>query len=74
MSAMQKVRIIEGLTAASLPIDELIEAQEPAILKGVAADWPLVRKGEEGAGGRIQPRPLSRKTASRAHLALLTAP
>jgi hypothetical protein len=49
MGAMQKVRIIEGLTAASLPIDELIEAQAPAILKGVAADWPLVRKGEEGA-------------------------
>ena len=49
MSVMQKVRTIAGLTAATLPIDELIEAQEPAILKGVAADWPLVRKGQEGA-------------------------
>jgi hypothetical protein len=45
---MRKIQVITGLTADTLPINELIEAQQPAILQGVAVDWPLVRKGLEG--------------------------
>jgi len=43
------VRVIEGLAASSLPIDALIEAGEPAILKGVARNWPLVQAGLGGS-------------------------
>jgi hypothetical protein len=51
---MKNVRVIDGLTADNLPISELIEEGEPAILKSVAADWPLVRKGLEGASAAIE--------------------
>lgn len=44
---MRKTQVISGLTANALPIEELIAAQRPAILKGAAADWPLVRAGLE---------------------------
>ena len=44
---MKSVRVIDGLTARALPIEDLIEDGEPAILKGVAKGWPLVRKGLE---------------------------
>lgn len=50
---MKQTRIIDGLSADALPIDELIDAQQPAILKGVARDWPLVAKGLEGPGAAI---------------------
>ena len=46
---MIPVKVVEGLTADTIPVEALIEAGEPAILKGVASDWPLVRKGLEGA-------------------------
>lgn len=45
---MKSVRTIEGLKADELPLAELIEQGEPAILKGVAKEWPLVRKGLQG--------------------------
>ncbi len=51
---MKDVRVIDGLAADNLPISELIEEGEPAILKAVAADWPLVRKGLEGASAAIE--------------------
>ncbi|MFL6735277.1 MAG: cupin-like domain-containing protein [Sphingomicrobium sp.] len=50
---MKCTRIIDGLKAEALPIEELIESGEPAILKAVAADWPLVRKGAESAQAAI---------------------
>jgi hypothetical protein len=50
---MRKTRVITGLTAAALPIDELIAAQTPAIFKGVAADWPLVQHGTQSAADAI---------------------
>ena len=50
---MKEVRIIEGLTADRLPVLELIEEGEPALLKGVVSDWPLVRKGLEGQAAAI---------------------
>ena len=51
---MKDVRVINGLAADNLPISELIAEGEPAILKAVAADWPLVRKGLEGASAAIE--------------------
>lgn len=51
---MQPVRVIEDLSADSLPIVELIEAGEPAILKGVTKGWPLVRAGLQGPRAAIE--------------------
>jgi hypothetical protein len=45
--AARKVRAIEGAAADRIPFDELMEAQEPIILKGLARDWPLVRQGRD---------------------------
>lgn len=43
-------RVIEGVAPDAIPFDALTEAQRPAILKGLARDWPLVRAGLEGLG------------------------
>jgi hypothetical protein len=43
--AGQEVRTIHGVAPDRIPFDALIEAQQPCILKGVARDWPLVRRG-----------------------------
>ena len=43
----QKTQVITGIAPDRLPIAELLEAGRPAILKGVARDWPLVRAGLE---------------------------
>jgi hypothetical protein len=45
---MKHTRVITGLDAASLPIEALVKAGEPAILKGVVNDWPLVKTGLDG--------------------------
>jgi hypothetical protein len=50
---MNSVRVLEGLTADNLSLVELIDEGEPAVLKGVARDWPLVRKGLEGTNAVI---------------------
>ena len=50
---MKPVRIIDDLTPETLPIDALISGGEPAVLKGVAKDWALVRKGLEGPHAAI---------------------
>jgi hypothetical protein len=44
---VKAVEILAGLDPLSLPFDALMEAQRPAILKGVARHWPLVAKGLE---------------------------
>jgi len=51
---MKAARAITDLNAKSLPIDALIADDEPAILKGVGADWPLVRKGMKSAQAAIE--------------------
>ena len=51
---MKNVRIIEDLSADQLALPDLIERGEPLVLKSVAADWPLVRKGLEGPAGVIE--------------------
>ncbi|MES1199132.1 MAG: cupin-like domain-containing protein [Pseudomonadota bacterium] len=44
----RKTQIIEGVAPSRIPFDELMQAGRPAILKGVARDWPLVRQGLAG--------------------------
>jgi Cupin-like domain len=39
----QEVREFEGLAPDSIPYDELLATGQPAILRGVAAHWPLAR-------------------------------
>ncbi len=49
----RKTRVIEGLDPESIPYAELLEAQEPAILKGVASDWEIARRGAQSATDAI---------------------
>ena len=38
-------QVIDGVAADAIPFDALIAAGEPAILRGVARDWPIVEAG-----------------------------
>ena len=38
-----KIRVLEGCRRGELPIDELLSAGQPAVLKGVVRDWPIVQ-------------------------------
>ena len=49
----RKTQVIEGIAIAALPIRELLQAGQPAILKGVARDWPLVQRGLESPESAI---------------------
>lgn len=42
---MKDVRVVEGVALGKLPLDALMTEQQPAILRGVARDWPLVQAG-----------------------------
>ena len=46
--AAPPVRRLRGIEPDAVPFDELIEAQRPAVLEGLARDWPLVAHGREG--------------------------
>jgi hypothetical protein len=46
----RKTEVITGLTPDAIPYGELIEAGRPAVLKGVARDWPLARAGLQSPG------------------------
>ena len=49
----RRTPVIDGLSGKALPLAALLEAQVPAILKGVARDWPLVREGRGSADRAI---------------------
>jgi hypothetical protein len=49
----RKTRVIEGLNPKQIPYAELLDAQEPAILKGVASHWEIVRRGTQSAAEAI---------------------
>ena len=49
----RKTQVIEGLAPDRIPVVELLEAGQPAILKGLARDWPLVRSGLESSASVI---------------------
>ncbi|MBU8976714.1 cupin-like domain-containing protein [Lysobacter sp. MMG2] len=40
-----RIREIDGLRADALPIDELLASGKPAVLRGIARDWGLVKEG-----------------------------
>jgi hypothetical protein len=42
-----QIRVIEGCRPDTLPLDGLLAAGRPAVLKGIAGDWELVRAGLE---------------------------
>jgi hypothetical protein len=50
---MRPTKVITGCRSDALPLDELIAAQEPAILKGAAEHWPLVARGRESAESAV---------------------
>ncbi len=53
MELARKTRVITGLSAERIPFDELLDSGEPAILKGLVRDWPLVAQGRESAASAV---------------------
>lgn len=41
----RKTRVLEGVDPEKIPYRELLDTQEPVVLKGVASNWPLVEAG-----------------------------
>lgn len=41
-----KVRVLEGVKPDQIPFDELFQANEPVILRGLVSDWGLVKAGQ----------------------------
>ena len=41
------IRVLEGVTPDQVPFGELLEANQPTILKGLASNWALVQAGKE---------------------------
>lgn len=50
MSVTRKTKEIDGVSSDALPLDEMLEAAEPVILKGVVRGWPLVRSCSASPG------------------------
>lgn len=48
-----RVREVTGVAPDAIPYDALMAEQAPVILKGIAADWPLVRAGLQSAGAAM---------------------
>src|SRR5690606_31784468 len=44
---LAKVRVLEGFSAGTLPVDRLIAENLPTVLPGVARQWSLVQAGLE---------------------------
>src|SRR5689334_19378219 len=51
---VRRTREIDGLDPARIPFAELLESQQPAILKGVARDWEITRKGAHSPAAAIE--------------------
>src|SRR5688500_4151523 len=49
----RKTRVISGVSPARIPFDDLLASGEPAILQGLARDWPLVLRGRESADSAV---------------------
>jgi len=48
MSAEQQIREISGCTPARIP-DEVLRSEQPLILRGLVAEWPLVKAARQSA-------------------------
>ncbi|MGA9659036.1 MAG: cupin-like domain-containing protein [Asticcacaulis sp.] len=53
MTQAAKTRVMTGIAPDKIPYAELLASQQPAILKGVALDWPLVQAGQKSAQAAI---------------------
>lgn len=47
--AMRQTRVIDHAPADEMQFAELLEAQRPVLIKGLARNWPLVRRGLKSA-------------------------
>jgi len=45
----KKTKLLEGIRPDNIPWQDLMEACEPVLLKGLAKDWALVKAGQESA-------------------------
>jgi hypothetical protein len=50
----RKTRSLSGIPADRIPFDELMQASEPVILRGLASEWPLVQRGRESAASAVE--------------------
>lgn len=50
---MRPTREIAGVRPDAIPFDEILDGQSPVIFRGMARDWPLVRKGLESPDALI---------------------
>ncbi|MDJ0276105.1 cupin-like domain-containing protein [Sphingomonas sp. 2R-10] len=53
MTPPRPVRVIEGARLSDLSPVALVAANEPVVLRGIAADWPLVAAGRAGPAAAI---------------------
>jgi Cupin-like domain len=49
MVQVADIRVLEGCRPDALPLDELLDAGEPLVLRGVASNWGLVHAGLRSA-------------------------
>ena len=42
-----QVRVIDGLRFDRIPFDELFAGNEPVLMRGLTADWPLVQAARQ---------------------------
>ncbi|MFL6725870.1 MAG: cupin-like domain-containing protein, partial [Sphingomicrobium sp.] len=49
----RRTREIDGLDPERIPFAELLESQQPAILKGVVKGWEIARRGAQSAAAAI---------------------
>ena len=47
VTTAKAIRVLEGVTPDQIPFDELLEANQPTKLPGLASNWELVRAGME---------------------------
>lgn len=45
----RRTKVLRGVSPDAIPFDDLLEAGEPVILEGLAADWPAVAAGRQSA-------------------------
>jgi hypothetical protein len=50
----RKTRVIEGIDPARIPYAQLLESEQPAILKGVVGEWELARTGADDAASAME--------------------
>ena len=50
----RRTREIDGVDPERIPYAELLQSQQPAILKGVAKNWEIARRGAQSAAAAIE--------------------